>query len=137
MKTVRVVLNGQEHQVNELRSRQNAGWRQLLEAHFEELARALEHAPDTDLTDGQAVARLVQTFAGKLLRSVDIVRELLTGYAPDLERVMDEAYDSEIIDAFIAVLGLAYPFGFSRLAGMLDQFSPANPGPHSRATTPS
>ena len=111
MRTVEITLNGEKHTVQELRSRANREWRAKLEAHFSELADALENAPDTDLTDGSALAGLVRSVSGKLLRSVDILTELLVAYAPDLKPIIDDAYDSEILEAFTQVLGLAYPFG--------------------------
>ena len=37
------------------------------------------------------------------------VTGLLADYAPDLP--LEDAYDSEILEAFTEVLGLAYPFG--------------------------
>lgn len=111
MRSVRVTLDGQEYAINELRSRANAEWRKRLEEPFGELAGALESAPAADLTDGQALGGLVRSVSGMLLRSVETVKGLLVGYAPELEPVMGEAYDSEILDAFVEVLQLAYPFG--------------------------
>lgn len=111
MRTAKVTLNGQEHTIEECRSRDNRKWREKLEVHFSELAQMLEGVPDADITDGQALAGLVRSVSSKLLRSVDIITDLLVEYAPDLKPVIDEAYDSEILDAFTAVLGLAYPFG--------------------------
>lgn len=111
MRTVKVALDGQSHTVQELRSKANREWRGRLEEHFDELAEALEGAPDTDLSDGEALGNLVRGLSGKLIHSVDIIADLLVDYAPDLKPHLDDAYDSEILDAFTAVLGLAYPFG--------------------------
>jgi len=111
MQSVDVVLDGESYTIQEKRSRENREWRALLEGHFSELAAVLEDAPDVDVTDGQALARLVRNASGKLLRSVDILGELLVAYAPQVQDVVGEAYDSEILEAFTAVLGLAYPFG--------------------------
>jgi hypothetical protein len=47
--------------------------------------------------------------SGLLLNSIDNVKVLLASYAPDLP--LDDAYDSEIMDAFAEVLSLAFPFG--------------------------
>jgi len=118
MKTVTVTLNGQEYQVEELRSRANREWRARLESHFSEVTDALKHAPNTDVTDAQALSNLVTAVSGKLLQSVDILAGLLHDYAPALP--LDDAYDSEILAAFTEVLKLAYPFG-----EMLSQFKGA------------
>jgi len=111
MKTVTITLNGTEYQVEELRSRANAAWRAQLEAHFEELAQALDGMGTLELTDGAALGNLVRTVSGKLLRSVTLVGDLVGAYAPQLEEAREEAYDSELLDAFTQILSLAYPFG--------------------------
>ena len=50
-----------------------------------------------------------------LVTAPDLLIELFFAYAPDLaanqEAILDTAYDSELIAAFTAVLGMAYPFG--------------------------
>lgn len=108
-KTVTVILDGNEYTITEKRSRDNAAWRKLLEEPFQDLAGLLESAPGADLTDGQSLATLVRSVSGMLLGSIDTVTGLLAEYAPDLP--LADAYDSEILEAFTGVLGLAYPFG--------------------------
>lgn len=110
MRTVKVVLDGQTVTVQELRRRENQAWRERLEGEFGELADALEGAGELELT-GASMAGLVRAVAGKVVGSVDIIAGLLGAYAPELEGLMAEAYDSEIMEAFTQVLGLAYPFG--------------------------
>ncbi len=111
MRKVSVTLNGKTIQVEELRRRANQAWRERLEAEFQEIAGVLEGAGNIELTDGAQIAGLVRTMAGKVIGSVDIIAGLLGEYAPELAAELDEAYDSEVLDAFTAVLGLAYPFG--------------------------
>ena len=108
-KTVKVFLDGTEYTITEKRSRDNAAWRKSLEGPFQDLAGLLESAPGTDLTDGQSLANLVRSVSGMLLGSIETVTGLLAEYAPDLPLL--DAYDSEILEAFTEVLGLAYPFG--------------------------
>lgn len=108
-KTVTVTLDGKEYTITEKRSRENAAWRKLLEEPFQELAGLLESAPGADLTDGQSLATLVRSVSGLLLGSIETVKELLGEYDPALP--LADAYDSEILEAFTEVLGLAYPFG--------------------------
>ena len=108
-KSVTVTLDGKEYTITEKRSRDNAAWRKKLEGPFQDLAGLLESAPGADLTDGQSLANLVRSVSGMLLGSIDTVTGLLAEYDPSLPLV--DAYDSEILDAFGSVLGLAYPFG--------------------------
>lgn len=120
MRTVEVTLDGESFTIQELRSRENRAWRQQLEGEFEELVGLLENAPETEITDAEALAGLVRSVSGKLLGSIDIIGELVVAYAPTLETAVADGYDSEIMDAFTKVLGLAYPFGplMDRLLGI-------------------
>lgn len=125
MKTATIEIDGDEYTVQELRSRDNAAWREKLQVHFDEIADVLE----AELADGRVLADVVRSVSGKLVQSVDIVRKLVADYAPDLP--LDEAYDSEVIEAFAVVLGLAYPFGAAverliRRAGSLQQMTTQN-----------
>ena len=108
-KSITVTLDGQPYTITEKRSRANAAWRAKLEVPFQDLAGLLESAPGADLTDGQSLATLVRSVSGMLLGSIEIVTGLLADYAPELP--LEDAYDSEILEAFTEVLGLAYPFG--------------------------
>lgn len=120
MRRTTVTLGGQNYEVTEMRSRDNAAWRKKVENVVEHVAGLISDAPDVKLTDGNAVARLVRDVAGGLVKSPDTLREMLLEYSPalsgDRERIEAEAYDSEIIDAFWCVLELAFPFG-----GLLDR----------------
>ena len=112
-KSIKVTLDGQEYTITEKRSRENAEWRQELGGPFAQLVDLLETGPDVELTDMQSLANVVRSVSGLLLTSIDTVKDLLASYAkgsmPQLP--LDDAYDSEIIEAFGEVLGLAFPFG--------------------------
>ena len=108
-KSIKVLLNDQEYTITEKRSRENAEWRKELGGPFSQLVDLLEMGPDVELNDLQSLANVVRSVSGLLLNSVDTIKGLLASYAemPDL----DNAYDSEIVEAFTGVLALAYPFG--------------------------
>jgi len=90
-------------------------WRQKLEQPFGAMVKVLETADTIELTNLGSIAGVVQTFAGTLLGSVDILLGLLFAYAPtlaaDRERIENEAYDEEALGALVEVLKIAYPFG--------------------------
>ena len=111
MKTVDITLDGQTYAVAEMHSRANAEWRARLQHQVENVSGVLTSAPETDLTDSQALARLTARVSQLVLESVDTIRELAESYAPDLPWA--EAYDSEIVSAFWQILGLAFPFGLA------------------------
>jgi len=108
---VTIELDGETYEVTELRSRENAAWRRKLEEPFSDLAETLEGAPGVELTDVASVAGLVRSVGGTLLQSIDLVKGLVIAYAPRLGEAVEEAYDSEILEAFGHILELAYPFG--------------------------
>lgn len=135
MRTAKVILNGQTYEVQELRRRANQAWRKSLEGHFQEVADRLEGAPGVDLGDGKALAELVRSLSGKLIGSVDILVDLVHQYAPELP-IDDDCYDSEVLGAFTAIAGLAYPFGsvvdqlLMRVGSMKQQTGPSSPSPN-------
>jgi hypothetical protein len=120
MRSVDIELGGKTYTVRELPSRKSKAWRESLETPLRALL-----SETTDLLNARlstdAVLPLLGSATDAALGSIDTIFELLCGYAPevekDAERVLDEAYDSEIVDAFKEVLGLAYPFG--RMASMV------------------
>lgn len=109
MRTTTVVLDGVEYVLQEKRARENRAWRGELEGHFSDVAAVL----DNDVDTGSGLASVVRVISGKVLGMVDVVVDLVRSYAPELP--LDEAYESEIIEVFWGVLGLAYPFGFEAL----------------------
>ncbi len=130
-----VTLAGKEYRVAERPTRQNAAFRRKLEAAFAPLAEALTQATTTDLSMARAgdLVAIVRSAGGTLLNSMDVLVDLVCGYAPaiaaDLERLQEEAYDSEFLEAFTVVLGLAYPFGAQ--VRMLARLATSQSGPTS------
>lgn len=132
MQKAKIVIGEKEYTIQERRSRDNAAWRHSFETPFKTLLDALSSAPNVDLTDGQALAGLLDSAGGILLQSVDIIAGLVRDYAPDLP--LDEAYDSEIISAFLEVVKLAYPFGPIWQKAKAALASMPSPGPTPRRT---
>jgi len=132
MKTIKVTLDDQEYDISELRARENAGWRDLLQEQVAEITTVIQAAPDTNVSDGQALAGLIARISELVLGSVDTILELCREYAPRLP--WDEAYDSEIVAAFWQILGLAYPFGLGQAGKLVEQLSAlgSNPPPMKR-----
>jgi hypothetical protein len=114
-RSVKVTLGGRDYQVDELRSRENAAWRERLRVPFANLVQRLEEAGDTEITNPGAMVALLRDTAGTVITAPDLLAELLFTYstvlAADQERIVAEAYDSELMNGFIEVLKLAYPFG--------------------------
>lgn len=115
MRTEIVEIGGKQYTIPEAKRKANAKWRQLFQAQFTEVADLIEGLPETSLSSATAVGDLIRQIVNKVGGSVDQMAELVFSYAPELaaerEQIEEEAYDSEIMAAFTAVLKLAYPFG--------------------------
>jgi hypothetical protein len=107
MRTAKVTINGQPHEVAELRARDNAAWRKRFEDTLGGIVGLLGELPNAEINTPQDIVALVTRATPKLLGSIGAVYELCCQY----DAAFGEAYDSECIDALSALLGLAYPFG--------------------------
>lgn len=114
-KSVTVKLGGQSYKVEALPIRQSKLWRDKLSQPFAQITHALEGAGTIEINQFGDIAGLVRTLSGTLLGAIDTVLDLMFSYSPalaaDRERIEENAYDEEALDAFAAILGLAYPFG--------------------------
>jgi hypothetical protein len=115
MKTIEITLAERDYTIQELPSRKNAKWRESLRAEFGVLFDTLSRAPQMQIDDTEQITTLVKIILDKVGGSVDLLRERLFDYAPQLKKdqeyLEENGYDSEFVDAFIKVLKLAYPFG--------------------------
>lgn len=129
MRKETIVLAGREFVVAELPAQKNGQWRSRLQLELAPVADALDKAPamaqNMGSTPVSSLLDLVKGVGSTLLSSADTVREMVYQYAPNVAKERDvleaEAYDSEFLDAFGKVLGLAYPFG--SYVQMLSKFS--------------
>lgn len=115
MKSIKVALGGNTYTINEQPRKKNAAWREAFQNEFVDVAAAISSAADADITQTGTIADVVRGLMGQINNAVDALLPLLADYSPsikaDMNRIEEEAYESEIIDAFIEVLALAYPFG--------------------------
>lgn len=120
MRTVEITLSGQKHTIHEIPSRRAAAWRNRVQEQLGDVAKLIETAPETDISDSAALASLVRSVGSMVVGSTDIIIELLFEYAPMLRESDEDFYDSELIEAFVEVIKLAYPFG--QLASLVARF---------------
>jgi len=115
VKSVTILLGEQSYTIHELPTRKNEAWRKKLSEPFARVAGFLENGPQKELNDTAGIGALVREVSELLIKSPEIVTGLLFDYAPELaadrERISENCYDSEIMDAFVEVLKLAFPFG--------------------------
>lgn len=114
MRTETVTLGEREYQVTELPLRKARAYRERLQEPFGNLVDLFERTPNTEIDNARQVAQLVRSLSDTLLNSVDLVVDLLFAYSAALDKdrdyIEDNAYGSQVVDAFIAILGLLYPF---------------------------
>lgn len=122
MKTAKVTIAGSEYTIKELPIRKSVEWRKKVAAEWTELADALTSAGSTSLSDISNIATAVQNVTSKVFESIEVVADLLFAYSPDLatdrKRIEAEGYESEIVDAFVEVIALAFPFS-GKLRGLM------------------
>lgn len=111
MKTAEITLSGQTFTVAEQPRQANAAWRAQFQDAFSEAAGTLAGVWNSDVAEADDLAGLVRQLAATVTGAIDTMAELLFAYAPELTAQRETAYDSEILEAFTAVLELAYPFG--------------------------
>jgi hypothetical protein len=135
MRTETVEIGEKSYIIHEQKRKANALWRLAFQAMFTEVAALIEGLPSLDMTPA-AIGDLVRQITAKVGGSVDEMAELVFAYSPELnkdrETIEEEAYDSEIMAAFTAVLKLAYPFG--SLVQMVTGLSSLGQG--AKATSP-
>lgn len=113
MKTAKITIDGHELVIKELRHRKNSVWRKKLTGPLQKVTTMLAKGADTelDMTNIPGLIETLKSIGLTVLNSTDIICELLIEYAPEHQHVFEEAYDSELLEAFVEVLKLAYPFG--------------------------
>lgn len=119
MKTETVMLGEREFVLKELPLRKARAFRETLKTHFGAFISVFEDAPQTDITNTRSVAGLMRGLSDTLLNSVDLAADLLYEYdasiAAQKDYIEDHATSSEVVDAFLALIGLSFPFfGTSR-----------------------
>jgi hypothetical protein len=109
-----ITLAGRQYIVRELPLRKNAAWRADLQNTVMGAADLFAAAPDTDVSNPQAVAALIRGVGNLVLGSTDVVVDLLFAYSPELaadrEHIEGNAFESEVVEAFTEVVKLAFPF---------------------------
>lgn len=117
-------LGGHAYTIEELPARKNAAWRKLLEAKLAPILGIIEQAgAGLELRTNEDLMKVAGQVGQLLVTAPDLLIELLFAYSSELasqqEMILDTAYDSELITAFTAVLGMAYPFeNLARLASL-------------------
>jgi len=106
MRTERVELANREYVIEELPLRKNAAWRQLLNAELQDWAELMGNAQEVDVTNLNGVLPILRHASDMVMQSPERIAEMVFAYSDDIkaqrEHVLDDAYESELVDAFVA-----------------------------------
>lgn len=112
MRKVKVEIGGKTYEVAEMGHKDNEGWRQEVLTLFGPVLSVLEG--ESFELSGPGVQGIISSATALVFRSVGLCLDLMGKYSPhikaDRERIEAEGFDSEITDAFLEVMGLAFPF---------------------------
>lgn len=137
MRTEAVTLAGREYKMAELPLRKNAAWRQLLGAELEQWGQLLGQTNEVDLNNLSGVLPVLRRAGDMVLQSPERIADLVFAYCPDIaaerETILDNAYESELVEAFSACVKLAFPFG--KLTSLVTQFAATGSAPRAGAPT--
>ncbi len=132
MDTVQVTLGGKTYPITPLPYGPSKRWREQLSAPLGEIASVLMVDLEEAAGDLAGVGSLVAVGQRVLVGAPDLLVEMLFAYAPNLAEdrahIEAQAYDGELMAAFLEVLKLAYPFG-----GLLKLLG--SPGRQGRSTS--
>lgn len=116
MNSISVTLGGKEYKIDQLPIRKSRAWREEFKTPISQILTGVEAAPGVlESKDVKGMVALMVVAKDVLLNSLDTVLDMLCKYAPavatDRERIENEAFDDEVIQAFVKILELVFPFG--------------------------
>jgi hypothetical protein len=130
MKTITVILGERDYEIHPLVIRATREWQAKARKPLDTLLYTISNIGSVNLTkaiidpetgqtkeafDLTAVMEVGQVLLDTIMGSTDLIQELLFSYAPglidDLEYIENNAYNEQIFEAFLKVLGLVYPLG--------------------------
>lgn len=123
---VKVTLGGRDFELSPLTLGPARRWRKELSGPFTQLTELLQGAQVLDIQNVQNLMTIIRLAGDVLVDAPDIVYGLLIKYAPDVfdtetcEWLDANAFDTEIVPAFLACLRQVYP-----LEQMMDSLGPS------------
>ncbi len=107
-RTAEVTIDGKPYTLTEPRLRAAEEWRQRFTALlWDDMADLLPQIPNIEINSPADILTLAHQYMPLLLQKVAAVGDLCVQFDPAFEN----AYQSEIINAFPKVVDLAFPFG--------------------------
>lgn len=127
-----VMLGGREYVLKPLPLRPARALREKIAAQIGGFGQQLQALDGLEVTKLDDIGGLIERLGGTLAGSVDLAAEWLFEFSPEIaadrERIMNEAFDEEVLKAFTEALKMLYPFGgmLNSLSGLAGQASLTN-----------
>ncbi|MBX3016007.1 MAG: hypothetical protein KF832_31085 [Caldilineaceae bacterium] len=129
MNTRTVLLGGHTYEIEKQRFKANEAWRQEVIALLDPLLEQVKGlSPDLEFNHPFEIIEVVRPLFFQVRGAFQAVVELLLRYSPalqaDRERILEAAYDEELLDAFVVCLRLAFGF-LAKLSSVSGLLAPA------------
>lgn len=140
MQVKTITLGGKAFEIRELPLRANSEWRRTFEQKLEPLLGMFAGLDKLEITNAADLARVISMLREVVLRSPEMLAELMFDYSPALASdrmwIEENVYESELLAGVTEVLALAYPFGaILQLARSLNGAA-VNPGATTSKSSP-
>lgn len=113
--TVDLKLGHKSYLVRELAIRPNRAWREKAQPIMDFVNQAVSTLRE-DATDGEIVKTLTSKLINLLVDRIDEIIDLVFAYSEQLEAeretIETTATETQMLEAFIQIMGVAYPIGF-------------------------
>lgn len=108
-------IAGQSFEIVPLTIGKASAWRKKFQALLDPILAGLASAPQTNVSDMAAITTLVQTIQRDVMGAIDQIFVMLCEWSPAIaaqkDHILEHGTDAEIVDAFMIVMGQAFPFG--------------------------
>lgn len=132
MESKAITLGGRSYTLRPLPMRPASRIRKEIGSLLETVQSQATALSASEVTDAGALVNLVVSLSQMALGSIDTIAEWLFAYSPELaedrEWIVDNAYDDEIVSAFLEMVKQLFPFGSltSSLTGLVAQATLTN-----------
>lgn len=115
MPETNVLLGGKEYSIKRLPVRKSRVWRAQFNAKLDTIIGDILELTNLKALDMGDLSAVVTAGKNAVIGLLDEALDLVCEYAPEIaqdrERIEEEAYDNEVVEAFERILGLAFPLG--------------------------
>lgn len=110
---IRCVLGGKEYEIKPLPLKAERKWKEAADEHVDQLFGLIEGAAAQEINSSADLMPALRAMKHTLFYATDTILDLVCLYsavvAGDRERIEEEAYAPEVVDAFVQIVGVVFP----------------------------